>query len=62
VSNGSLSLPPFMMKVMVRYFARDTHKVTTALILLVFVCSGYAGTNTIVILKAKCCGVFSAIS
>jgi hypothetical protein len=40
-----------MMKVMVRYFARDNQKV--ALILLVFVCSGYAGTNTIVILKAK---------
>jgi hypothetical protein len=51
-----------MINAMVRYFARDTHKVTTALILLVFVCTSSAGTNTIVILKAKPCGVLSAIS
>jgi hypothetical protein len=35
-SNGSQSLP-FMMKVMLWYFGRHTHKVMIALILVMFV-------------------------
>jgi len=48
---------PFMMKVMVQYFVSDTHKVMTALILVVFVL--VAGTDT---LSMCYCGVFSAMS